>query len=149
MENNVEILKASADDLNLFKGLLTVFEETFEMVNFNIPDDKYLSTLLKNPTFMIYVVRSNKEVIGGLTAHILPSYYFTSAEVYVYDLAIRPAHQRKGFGKQLMFLLKKDCKAMGFKEVFVQADLVDTHALDFYHATGGIPENVVHFYYPL
>ncbi len=149
MENQLEILKVSIDDVNLFKELLAVFEEVFEMVNFKIPDDEYLSRLIKNPMFMIYVARLDKKVIGGLTAYILPSYYFKSAEVYVYDLAIKSKHQRKGFGKQLMFLLKKDCKAMGFKEVFVQADLVDTHAVDFYRATGGTPESVIHFYYPL
>jgi hypothetical protein len=35
------------------------------------------------------------------------------------------------------------------EEVFVQADQPDEHAIEFYHAMGGIAEQVVHFYYPL
>jgi aminoglycoside 3-N-acetyltransferase I len=41
------------------------------------------------------------------------------------------------------------CQKMGMEEVFVQADEEDHHAIEFYRVTGGIGENVVHFYYPL
>jgi hypothetical protein len=41
------------------------------------------------------------------------------------------------------------CKGIGMEEVFVQADQADQHAIEFYQATGGIAEQVVHFYYPL
>ncbi len=36
-----------------------------------------------------------------------------------------------------------------FEDGFVQADLVDDYALDFYRSTGGMGGDVVHFSYPL
>lgn len=119
------------------------------MKDFQVPDELYLQSLLENCRFMVYVIRRNDETVGGLTAYILPSYYFKSSEVYVYDLAITTRLQRQGLGTKLMSALKDDCKARGFKEVFVQADLADNHALEFYRRIGGNAESVVHFNYPI
>jgi aminoglycoside 3-N-acetyltransferase I len=149
MDINTKLIKVQVDDLQLFKELLHVFEKVFEMENFHTPNDAYLRRLLGSSHFMVYVIRTDDTTVGGLTAHVLPSYYFESCEVYVYDLAIVKEFQRKGMGKKLMSALKDDCKALGFKEVFVQADLVDAHALEFYRSIGGTAESVVHFYYPL
>ena len=91
----------------------------------------------------------DKKVVGGLTAHVLPLTYFPSSEVYVYDLAVETEFQRKGIGRQLINSLKEYRAGLHFKEVFVQADLEDGHALEFYRATGGMAESVVHFSYAL
>jgi ribosomal protein S18 acetylase RimI-like enzyme len=149
MNEHTEMIKVTPHDLQLFKELLVVFGDVFEMKNFQIPDDTYLQQVLESSSFMVYVVRNHGKTVGGLTAYILPSYYFKSSEVYIYDLAIMKQFQRKGLGRKLMSVLKDDCKALGFKEVFVQADLVDSHALEFYRSIGGTAESVVHFYYPL
>jgi GNAT superfamily N-acetyltransferase len=58
-------------------------------------------------------------------------------------------YQRQGIGKLLMAGITSYCKGIGVEEVFVQADQPDEHAIEFYHAMGGIAEQVVHFYYPL
>jgi ribosomal protein S18 acetylase RimI-like enzyme len=147
--NDIKVIKLAASDVKLFKELLLVFEDVFEMKDFHAPDDLYLDGLLQNSRFMVYIIRRNGETVGGLTAYILPSYYFKTSEVYVYDLAINTQLQRRGLGTTLMSALKADCNALGFKEVFVQADLADTHALEFYRSTGGVAESVVHFNYPL
>jgi aminoglycoside 3-N-acetyltransferase I len=149
MSENPKVLKVQPDDLQTFKELLLVFEQVFEMKMFKMPDDPYLLRLLDDRHFMVYVVRIEDVTVGGLTAYVLPSYYFKSSEVYVYDLAVMKQFQRKGLGRKIMSALKDDCKTLGFKEVFVQADLVDAHALEFYRSIGGRAESVVHFYYPL
>lgn len=149
MTDHSTCIRLGQTDLVLFKELLMVFEEVFELKEYCMPPDSYLQQLLGDPKFMVYVAVVDTKVIGGLTAFILPSYNFMSSEVYVYDLAIRSNFQRQGYGKLLMSTLQSDCKQRGFREVFVQADLVDKHAIDFYRALGGTPEDVVHFYYPL
>jgi len=149
MDKNTKVTRVQSDDLQSFKELLYVFEQVFEMKNFHPPNDAYLRSLLGSSKFMAYVVQAEDTTVGGLTAHVLPSYYFESCEVYVYDLAIMKQFQRKGLGRNLMSALKDDCRLLGFKEVFVQADLVDAHALEFYRSIGGTAESVVHFYYPL
>src|SRR5690606_64692 len=119
------------------------FEEEFR-----IADDSHLQGLLEQDRTIFYVALQENRVIGGLTAHVLPSVYFSSAEVYVYDLAVDQAYQRQGIGSLLMRELQAHCRDLGYREVFVQADAVDEHALNFYEKIGGIREDVFHFDFP-
>lgn len=141
--------KLTSKDLSTLIDLVTVYENVFEMKDFKMPLAEHLQTLLTNEKIIFYVAFADKEVIGGLTAYILPSVYFVSGEVYIYDFAVETSHQRKGVGRQLMDELKAYCKQQGYKEIFVQAHIVDRHALDFYHATGGQQTIVAHYSYDL
>jgi ribosomal protein S18 acetylase RimI-like enzyme len=91
----------------------------------------------------------DNEIIGGITGHILPSTYFTTPEVYLFDLAVKTEHQRKGIGTGLIESFNQYCLLQGYRDVFVQADSEDDHAIDFYRKTGGQETSVVHFTYPL
>lgn len=144
-----EIIKLGAQQLARFKELVFVFEDVFEMKGFKIPADIHLQILLNNPHFMVFVAISGNQVVGGLTAYMLQQYYSTSPLVYVYDLAVKTDLQRQGIGKALMVAINNHCQEIGVEEVFVQADEADGYALDFYKSTGGTPEKVVHFCYPL
>lgn len=145
----IEYKKLGIGDLGGLTELINLYENVFEMAHFILPDAEYLQSLLEKESVIFYVAMIDKRIVGGLTAHILPSTYFPSSEVYLYDLAVETRFQRKGIGRQLINSLKEYCAGLGLKEVFVQADLEDQHALDFYQATGGIAESVVHFSYEL
>jgi aminoglycoside 3-N-acetyltransferase I len=145
----MNIIKLAQDDLPRLSGLIKLYERVFEMKPFAIPPAEYLNALLKNPGVIFFVAEDEGKIVEGLTAHVLHSVYFTSAEVYVYDLAVSEELQRKGIGTQLMKALREYCRQQGYREVFVQADRPDQHALDFYQKTGGLPEDVIHFTYPL
>lgn len=151
MKKNPEIKyhKLATTDLKILIQLIRVYEEVFEMENFTLPGTAYLQSLLAKEHMIFFVAVSDGKVVGGLTAHTLPSVYFESDEIYIYDLAVKAEYQRKGIGRTLVAELKHYCKNLGKKEVFVQADLADEHAIDFYRATGGVPENVIHFSYNL
>ncbi|ASS50185.1 MAG: hypothetical protein A3D31_11490 [Candidatus Fluviicola riflensis] len=142
-------LKLELTHLEYLTQLLRVYEIEFEMTDFKLPVDTYLVRLLYNPNILFYVAIDNNLVVGGLTAHILPSVYSEAGEVYIYDLAIKSEFQRKGIARQLLIELKQYCAESGYKEVFVQADIEDQHALDFYRATGGKEEHVFHYSYSL
>jgi ribosomal protein S18 acetylase RimI-like enzyme len=145
----IEYKKLESGDLDRLSELIKLYEEVFEMEDFTLPAAQYLQSLLERETVIFYVAMIDNNVVGGLTAHVLPSTYFPSSEVYIYDLAVETEFQRKGIGRQLINSLKEYCASLGLKEVFVQADLEDRHAIDFYRATGGIAESVVHFSYEL
>ena len=145
----IEYKKLETEDLGYLTELIKVYEVVFEMKDFTLPAAQYLQSLLEKETVIFYAALIDKKVVGGLTAHVLSSTYFPSSEVYIYDFAVETAYQRKGIGRQLINSLKEYCASLRLKEVFVQADLEDRHALDFYQATGGIAESVVHFSYEL
>lgn len=146
---SIRIKKLGYNDLEIFEELIRVFEEVFEMKDFNMPGKDYLSGLLQQQGFFVFVALTDEKVTGGLTAYSLHQYYSTKPLMYVYDLAVLKRFQRQGIGKTLMNNLTTYCKNMGMEEVFVQADEEDGHALDFYRSTGAVGEKVVHFYYPL
>ena len=128
-----------------FVQLIHLFAEVFEHETTPSPNAKRLADLLEQPGFISFVAIDNDEILGGLTAYELPSYYSQQSEVYIYDLAVATRFQRMGIGKQLIAALTEYCKQHNIKTMFVQAHEEDKGAVDFYHKAGGQAEQVVHF----
>nr|MBI1229890.1 GNAT family N-acetyltransferase [Cytophagales bacterium] len=150
MEQNVEIHRISSEKVEEFDALLSVFEKAFEMEPFVRLQHTYLQHLLKDDHFLAIVASAEKTIIGGLTVYILDQYYAQKKLAYIYDLAVLPSHQRQGVGKKLIEFTTSYCRERGFEEVFVQAEGIDKHAIDFYRATDPTGEqDVVHFQYLL
>lgn len=146
---NIKIRKLTSNDLKQFIELIRVFEDVFEMKNFQMPSLHYLQSLLDRDDFYVFVSLHESQVVGGLTTYTLRQYYSEKPLVYISDLAVLTKYHRQGIGRSLIQGINEYCKKMGAEEVFVQADMVDDYALEFYRSTGGSPEDVVHFTYPL
>jgi aminoglycoside 3-N-acetyltransferase I len=67
---NFHIKKLTADDINKFIELITLFESVFEMKDFTLPDEKYLRQLLAKEEFIVLAALSNDKIVGGLTAYL-------------------------------------------------------------------------------
>jgi aminoglycoside 3-N-acetyltransferase I len=143
----ISFKKLSATDSGDLTELIRVYAAAFEMGDIELPSSAYLETLLNKEHLIFLTAKHENKVIGGLTAYILFSVYEEKTEVYIYDIGITPEYQRKGIGQKLLSELKTYCKATGHKNIFVQADAEDTHALDFYRKTGGREADVRHFNY--
>ncbi|WP_420386296.1 GNAT family N-acetyltransferase [Roseivirga sp.] len=147
---DIQIKVLGTNQLEEFKQLVAVFEKVFEMKNFSLPKEKHLQQLLNKDNFFPVVALKEHEIVGGLTVYVLDQYYSEKPLAYIFDLAILEEHQRKGIGKQLINFTKNHCRALGYEEVFVQADRVDHHAVNFYRSTQPTEEeDVLHFYYTL
>jgi aminoglycoside 3-N-acetyltransferase I len=116
----------------LFVLMASVFEEDTQPL-----EDPYLEALLANPAFWVLGVWDGDTLVGGLTAHALPMTRSASKELFLYDLAVLPDHQRRGAGRALVQTLMQLAAAEGFDNVFVPADVEDTHAVEFYRALQG------------
>jgi aminoglycoside 3-N-acetyltransferase I len=143
--NKIKYLHLNVNNLEDILKLIKLYENVFKMETFVYPSHSYLENILKNDNIIFVVAKYEEEIIGGLTAHILPSTYFESNEVYVYDLAVHHDFQRIGIGTRLIEELKNITCVKGDKEIFLQADIGDEYAIDFYKKIGGIPEDVIHF----
>jgi len=148
--NEIKIEKLGKNNLTKFTELIRLFEEVFEMPDFSLPGSTHLRSLLGNKSFLVFIAEKDNRVVGGLTAYVLEQYYSSQPLAYIYDLAVGRAHQRQGIGKKLVEAIHLYCKDNGFEEVFVQADKIDRHAVDFYRSTKPTEEeDVFHFYYLL
>ncbi len=146
---NIVILKLTGKDLDKFIQLIKLFETVFEIEDLHMPDNEYLRTQLFKTDFLVFVASAGNKVVGGLTAYTLNQYYSKTPQVYIYDLAVKSTMQRKGIGKLLISAIRDYCRNIGVGEIFVQADKVDDHAIDFYRSTGGTEQEVIHFNYLL
>jgi aminoglycoside 3-N-acetyltransferase I len=135
-------LEAADRDLarSLFSLMAEVFEEGREPLS-----DGYLARLLADPDFWVVAAFEGEQLVGGLTAHTLPMTRTEAPELFVYDIAVGKAHQRRGVGRGLMQQLLDGAAALGIDDLFVAADDEDAHALDFYRALGGVASAVTIF----
>jgi aminoglycoside 3-N-acetyltransferase I len=117
-----------------FKNLIAIFKTVFEN-DAAIPGNDHLSRLLANPDFIVFVVRVNGQVVGGLTIYILHQYYSEKPLAYIYDVGIAPEFQGKGLGKALIEAVCNFCKTNGFDDAYVEAEEDDTDAVNFYRKT--------------
>ena len=105
----------------------------------------YLAGLLQRDNTFFVAAFLGDELVGGLTAYLLPSIYGNYNELYIYDLAILTQHQRNGIGSKLLSFVKTYAFSVNAMEIFVQADTVDTEARNFYKKNGGVEEDVRHY----
>ena len=145
----IEIQKLSYRNIEAFLDLIHVFEEVFEMKDFELPSNEHLQELLSKDDFFVFVAVSEGVIVGGLTAYSLTQYYSQSPLVYIYDVAVMKKYQRKGIGKKLILGIKDYCRDSDIGEIIVQVDETDEHAIEFYQSTGGKAAKVVQFYYGL
>ncbi|HSF87821.1 MAG TPA: GNAT family N-acetyltransferase [Saprospiraceae bacterium] len=146
MEFEIKILGTA--NLEAFTQLLDVFDIVFEYEASPRPDDAYLERLLNKDSFIVIVAMQEDTVIAGLTAYVLDQYHSTLPVLYVQDLAVMHDFQRKGVGSKLMEYVVRYARDHGFQQMFIQAELEDDYAVEFYRKTKPTGELMaVHFYY--
>lgn len=118
--------------LETFRLMADTFDEGASNVT-----EAYVSALLGRADFWAMAALRNGIAIGGITAHVLPMTRSEARELFIYDLAVHPTHQRGGVGRLLVETLCRDAAAAGVPVAFVPADNEDDHAVAFYHALGG------------
>lgn len=146
---NVEVKKLTGDDVEPFIELIHLFRDVFETDKVTKAQPEHLRRLLARPDFVVFVAQFANQVIGGLTAYILPQYHSEKPVVYLYDIAVGTTYQGQGVGTKLLTQLMQYCRNLGTEELFVQADKEDSLAIDFYRTTGGAAMEVIQFTYPL
>lgn len=141
------VRRLSSGDSDLARGLLAVFGEAFEdrqTYTQAQPDRQYLDKLLGSETIAVLVALQDADVVGGLVAYELEKLEQGRSEIYIYDLAVAEAHRRRGIATSLINEVKAIASRRGAHVVFVQADLGDDPAIEFYTKLG-IREDVLHF----
>jgi aminoglycoside 3-N-acetyltransferase I len=143
--------KLSAADAPLMHGLLAMFGEAFgepDTYQGAVPSDAYLKALLAKPHFIALAAVDGDEVAGGLAAYELEKFERERSEIYIYDLAVRENHRRKGVATGLIRTLQQIARDRGAYVIYVQADPGDDPAIRLYTSLGA-REDVHHFDIPV
>ena len=145
------LLHLGRDDLAAMNDLLNCFGEAFEepaTYGADRPDTDYLGELLADPSFIALAAMEGQRVVGGLAAYVLRKFEQPRSEVYIYDLAVRDSHRRRGIATALIEALKPIARARKAWVIFVQADHGDDPAIALYESLGE-REEVLHFDIPV
>ena len=134
-------------DATVLRDMLGVFGDAFAEPRTYLdqqPDDAYLRQLLEADSFVAIAALSGAQVVGGLAGYVLQKFEQPRSELYIYDLAVAPAHRRRGVATAMIeevraLAARRDCHV-----VFVQADYEDDAAVALYSKLG-TREEVLHF----
>ena len=149
MEKVVEYKKLTIGDESSFSKLVLLFNNEFESPDLNYVNDKNIRSLIAKPDFICFVAFIGDEVVGGLTGYELLMYDQEGSSMYLYDLAVDKNYQRRGIGSNLVGELMEYCRSKDIKDLFVQADVEDRHAVEFYNKIGGAGSETVQFSFHL
>jgi aminoglycoside 3-N-acetyltransferase I len=142
--DGIRIVRLRSGQAAIAGALFAVMAEAFDEERAPL-SESYIERLLDRSDFWAIAALAGDDVVGGLTAHTLPMTRTESAEIFVYDIAVRPDAQRKGIGRRLIAAVREQAAAVGIADLFVAADDEDQHALDFYRALGGVAAPVTMF----
>ncbi len=143
-DRGLVIRRLGRGDIALAQHTFRLMADVFDEAVATLSDD-YVATLLERHDFWALVALHDGVAIGGITAHALPMTRGESYELFIYDLAVHDAHQRRGVGRLLVDTLCRAAAAAGIRVAFVPADIEDDHAVAFYKAIGGDPAPVMIF----
>ena len=136
--------RLGAGDRDLARNLFATMSDVFAEEHSGL-SDRHIDRLLGDHRFWAIAALSGDTVVGGITAHTLPMTNSESAELFVYDIAIRARYRRRGVGRMLVRQLRASAAEAGVLRVCIPAEMDDLPALEFYRALGGAETAVAHF----
>jgi aminoglycoside 3-N-acetyltransferase I len=91
----------------------------------------------RNVFLMAY---EGSEAVGFLRGTELGQLRSRRKQMFLYEIGVDENLRRRGIGKALVTSLLRDCRELGFEEVFVFVDATNAPAVRLYLTTGALPE---------
>ena len=145
-EDRVRIARLGTGDLAMMKAANQLFGEVFGEEGYHgpPPGDDHLRKLLSDDKFIALAAWRDGEMAGALAGYELVKFEAERSEIYIYDLAVREEHRRKGVATALIEAVKPIAREKGAWVIMVQADPPDAPAVALYDKLGS-REEVLHF----
>ena len=142
----IDIRRLGPGDLGAMVAVNRLFADVFGEEGYHgpLPSRDYLGRLLADDKFIALVALQGTEMVGALAGYELVKFEAERSEIYIYDLAVREGHRRRGTATALIEALKPIAREKGAWVIFVQADPPDAPAVALYGKLG-TREEVFHF----
>lgn len=132
-----QIRPAAAADIPALLDLLKLLFSIEKDFVFNAAkQERGLRMLLASPQAAVIIAAQDGQVIGMCTGQLLISTAQGGLSALVEDVAVLPAHQGKGVGRQLVAAAEAWAVSQGASRIQLLADRNNAPALAFYQKTG-------------
>lgn len=98
---------------------------------------EYLKEFLANPANYLIVAEVDNQLAGFLLAQVLPRLKQSSYKMFIYEIEVDRAHQRKGIGSALIQFIREIARRQKMMKGFVFTNHSNKGAVEFYKSTGG------------
>ena len=134
---NAVIRLAKPEDIPALVSLLRLLFSIEKDFVFNADkQERGLRLLLANAQAAVFAAQQDGEVIGMCTGQLLISTAQGGLSALVEDVAVLPAHQGKGLGRQLVAAAEAWAVSQGASRMQLLADRNNAPALSFYQKIG-------------
>lgn len=114
-----------------------------ERLCFSVPwSAKQYETVLGNEAFRLFGIRRDGALVGYLTL------YAAAWEMEVLNIAVHPAHRRRGHARALLSHVLHLCRKMGIKRGYLEVRRSNVAAQNLYGSFGFAEVGVRKRYYP-
>jgi ribosomal protein S18 acetylase RimI-like enzyme len=137
-----EVLAATTDGREIAIRLLAPGDEGVvrELATYDGPGDP--EALLADPRTLLLVAFDGEQPVGFVLAHDLPRRHGDRAKLFVYEVDVAEAHQRRGVGKALLARLGELARERGIRTGFVLTEPDNGAANALYRSAGGATQTV-------
>lgn len=142
----IDVRRIGSGDIQTMESANALFNQVFgeEAYHGPPPTRGHLGKLLADDKFIPLVAYIGEAMVGALAAYELVKFEADRSEIYIYDLAVREEHRRRGVATALIEALKPIARDKGAWVIYVQADPPDAPAVALYDKLG-VREEVYHF----
>jgi aminoglycoside 3-N-acetyltransferase I len=104
------------------------------------PDVAAVRSYLADERNVFLIAYEGSEAIGFLRGTELGQLRSKRKQMFLYEIAVAEEFRRRRVGTALISALLKDCRELGFAEVFVFTDPANEAAVGLYRSTGATTE---------
>ena len=144
----LEVRRLGPADTELIPEINRMYGEAFAEVDEYIsdpPGKERRCELLGNDNMVLIAAFDAGEVIGALTAYVLPKIEQNRSELFLYDLAVRDTHRRRGVATRLIEEARAIARERDVWMMFIQADVGDEAPIALYRMLS-VDEGVSHYF---
>jgi [ribosomal protein S18]-alanine N-acetyltransferase len=107
------------------------------------PNPKAVRTYLSDDRNVFLIAYEEDGPVGFLRGTELGQLKSERKQMFLYEIAVKDSHRRRGIGTELVRTLLRHCRERGFEEIFVFTDdPANVAAVRLYRSTGAVTETV-------
>lgn len=133
---SIEIIQVDASNSRVLANVADVFDEAIDFA--------FVETYLAAPNHILLVAMDGELVVGHIRGviHVHPD---RAPELYIDNLGVDDAYQRRGIATDLLAALRKVAAANGATELWVATEADNEGALAFYRSVGMTGDGMIYF----